>query len=208
MCYNNFKCYRKAVTAIMNGMKIISKDEFITDKASTCCFTGHRRRDLPFGGDTSKQGVRNLISTIHLLCREAYSRGIRTFITGMAEGADMICGSVIMDIIGSGECPGTRLVCALPYEGHIREIKLPRDRYVYSLLMQAASAVVVTGDIGDSGRYRERNRFMVENSSALIAVYKEKQRGSGTLQTINMAKRSGLDIHIIDLDKNPQFYCG
>lgn len=193
---------------MMRGIRTISGDEFITDRAATCCFTGHRRRDLPFEGDITKQGVKNLISTIHLLCREAYGRGIRTFITGMAEGTDLICGSVIMDMMGIGDLPGIKLVCALPYEDQLREIRLPRDRYIYGLLLQAASDVVVTGDISDSGRYRERNRFMVDNSSELIAVYKEKQRGSGTLQTINMAKRSGLDIHIIELDKNPQFYYG
>ena len=165
---------------MLDSVEIISAEEFYTEKASTCCFTGHRRRDLPFGGDISKQGVKNLISTIHLLCHEAYGRGIRTFITGMAEGSDLICGSVIMDMMHSED---------------------------HSLLLKMASAVVVTGDIGDSGRYRRRNQFMVNNSSELIAIYKEKQRGSGTLQTINMARHRELDIHIIELDRNPQFYC-
>ncbi|MCR5539635.1 MAG: DUF1273 domain-containing protein [Ruminococcus sp.] len=190
----------------MDNVDIISAEEFYTDKASTCCFTGHRRRDLPFEGDISKQGVKNLISTVHLLCHEAYGRGIRTFITGMAEGSDIICGSVIMDLMHSEDHPGIELICALPYEDQIREIKLPKDRYIYSLLLRMASAVVVTGNADDSGRYRRRNKFMVDNSSELIAIYKEKQRGSGTLQTINMAKRNGLDMHVIELDKNPQFY--
>ncbi|WP_296790896.1 SLOG family protein [Ruminococcus sp.] len=191
---------------MMDNVDIISAEEFYTDKASTCCFTGHRRRDLPFEGDISKQGVKNLISTVHLLCHEAYGRGIRTFITGMAEGSDIICGSVIMDLMHSEDHPGIELICALPYEDQIREIKLPKDRYIYSLLLRMASAVVVTGNADDSGRYRRRNKFMVDNSSELIAIYKEKQRGSGTLQTINMAKRNGLDMHVIELDKNPQFY--
>lgn len=191
---------------MMGNVDIISAEEFYTDKASTCCFTGHRRRDLPFEGDISKQGVKNLISTVHLLCHEAYRRGIRTFITGMAEGSDIICGSVIMDLMHSEDHPGIELICALPYEDQIREIKLPKDRYIYSLLLRMASAVVVTGNADDSGRYRRRNKFMVDNSSELIAIYKEKQRGSGTLQTINMAKRNGLDMHVIELDKNPQFY--
>ena len=191
---------------MMDNVEIISAEEFYTDKASTCCFTGHRRRDLPFEGDISKQGVKNLISTVHLLCHEAYGRGIRTFITGMAEGSDIICGSVIMDLMHSEDHPGIELICALPYEDQIREIKLPKDRYIYSLLLRMASAVVVTGNADDSGRYRRRNKFMVDNSSELIAIYKEKQRGSGTLQTINMAKRNGLDMHVIELDKNPQFY--
>lgn len=191
---------------MMDNVDIISAEEFYTDKASTCCFTGHRRRDLPFEGDISKQGVKNLISTVHLLCHEAYGRGIRTFITGMAEGSDIICGSVIMDLMHSEDHPGIELICALPYEDQIREIKLPKDRYIYSLLLRMASAVVVTGNADDSGRYRRRNKFMVDNSSELIAIYKEKQRGSGTLQTINMAKRNGLNMHVIELDKNPQFY--
>ena len=191
---------------MMDNVDIISAEEFYTDKASTCCFTGHRRRDLPFEGDISKQGVKNLISTVHLLCHEAYGRGIRTFITGMAEGSDIICGSVIMDLMHSEDHPGIELICALPYEDQIREIKLPKDRYIYSLLLRMASAVVVTGNADDSGRYRRRNKFMVDNSSELIAIYKQKQRGSGTLQTINMAKRNGLDMHVIELDKNPQFY--
>lgn len=189
-----------------DSIEIISAEEFYTERASTCCFTGHRRRDLPFEGDISKQGVKNLISTVHLLCHEAYVRGIRTFITGMAEGSDIICGSVIMDLMHSEDHPGIELICALPYKDQIREIKLPKDRYIYSLLLKMASAVVVTGNADDSGRYRRRNQFMVNNSSELIAIYKEKQRGSGTLQTINMAKRKGLDIHVIELEKNPQFY--
>lgn len=187
-------------------MNIIPADELITDKSTTCCFTGHRRRDLPFEGDASKQGVKNLISTIQLVCAQAYSEGYRTFITGMAEGADIMCGSVIMDMMNSSEYEGIGLICALPYREQRRELSFPTDRYVHSLLLDKAKAVVVTGNARDRGRYRVRNQFMVEHSSAIIAVYKAKQSGSGTLQTINMAKRAGLTAHIIGLDDNPQFY--
>ena len=54
--------------------------------------------------------------------------------------------------------------------------------------------------------YRIRNQFMVDNSSRIIGVYKEKEKGSGTLQTINMAKRAGIEMKIIYLDRNPVFY--
>ena len=47
---------------------------------------------------------------------------------------------------------------------------------------------------------------MVENSSRIIGVIKEKPFGSGTLQTINMAKRAGLEMKIISLEKNPHLY--
>lgn len=187
-------------------MNIIPADELITDRSSTCCFTGHRRRDLPFEGDPAKQGVRNLMSTIQLVCAQAYSEGYRTFITGMAEGADIMCGSVIMDMMSHKKYADIELICALPYREQRRELSLPTDRYLHSLLLDKARAVVVTGNAGDRGRYRTRNRFMVEHSSAIIAVYKAKQGGSGTLQTINMAKRAGLTAHVIGLEENPQFY--
>lgn len=190
----------------MRGLNIIPTDKLITDRQTTCCFTGHRKRDLPLEGDVSKQGVRNLISTIQLVCTQAYNEGYRTFVTGMAEGADLMCGSVIMDMMNYREFADIRLICALPYKEQRRELSQPTDRYIHSLLLNKAAAVVITGNAGDRGRYRIRNQFMVEHSSAIIAVYKAKQKGSGTLQTINMAKRAGLTTHIIELDKNPQFY--
>ena len=187
-------------------MNIIPKEELITDRSTTCCFTGHRKRDLPFGGDATKQGVRNLISTVQLVCTQAYNKGYRTFITGMAEGADIMCGSVVMDMMNCKEYADIRLICALPYRDQRRELSQPTDRYIHSLLLNKAEAVVITGNANERGRYRIRNQFMVEHSSAIIAIYKEKQSGSGTLQTINMAKRAGLAAHIIELEKNPQFY--
>ncbi len=184
----------------------VNKEQICIDKMRTCCFTGHRNRDLPYEGDINTQGMKNLISTVQLHCTAAYDAGCRYFITGMAEGVDIICGAVILDMMGHREYSDVRLICALPYAEQRREIKNSRERYIHSILLEKAEYVVVTGKIGDRGRYRERNRFMVDNSSRLIAVYREKQSGSGTLQTINMAKRAGLAVHVIELDKNPQFY--
>ena len=49
---------------------------------------------------------------------------------------------------------------------------------------------------------------MVDSSSRIIAVLKNKEKGSGTIQTINMAKRAGIDCRIVRLDDNPLFYIG
>ena len=187
-------------------LNLVDKDELMIDSRTACCFTGHRKRDLPFCGDLTKQGMKNLVSTVHLKCVEAYERGIRTFIAGMAEGADLMCGSVIMDMKGDSRYKDIRLICVLPYPEQRKELRSAPDRYIHSLMLESADAVTITGEIADPGRYRKRNQYMVDHSSALIAVYREKQCGSGTLQTINMARRAGSDIHIIDLDRNPQFY--
>ena len=184
----------------------ITIEQFTGDKAHTCCFTGHRNRDLPFSGDLSKPGMRNLISTVQMHIAEAYKEGFRYFITGVAEGVDIICGSIMLDMMGSRLYSGMKMICAMPYMEQRREIKDIRERYIHSILLKKAECVVVTGKVFDKGRYRVRNQFMVDNSSRLIAVYKQKPTGSGTLQTINMARRAGLGMRIVALDDNPLFY--
>jgi len=46
--------------------------------------------------------------------------------------------------------------------------------------------------------YRERNQYMVDQSDFLIAVLDKRQMASGTVMTINMAKRKSMEIQIID----------
>jgi hypothetical protein len=65
---------------------------------------------------------------------------------------------------------------------------------------------VIVSEKSDRERYKKRNQFMVDNSSRVIGVIKSKQFGSGTLQTVNMAKRAGLEIKMISLENNPQLY--
>ena len=186
----------------------VEAKDLVVDRERTCCFTGHRNRDLPFNGDLSTQGMRNLLSIVHFHIIEAYEAGSRNFMTGMAEGVDLLCGSVMFDVMNDKRYPNIKLYCVLPYAEQRRELNSVKDRYIHSLLMQCAEAVVVTGNACDKGRYRVRNQFMVDHSSRMIAVYKEKPAGSGTLQTINMARRAGLDMHIIRLDErdNSHFY--
>ena len=43
---------------------IVPAEEFFCNRDTSCCFTGHRDRDLPFGGDVHKQGMKNLLSML------------------------------------------------------------------------------------------------------------------------------------------------
>lgn len=183
-------------------MKCVELSDFSCIRNQTCCFTGHRNRDLPCGGDLTKLGMKRLVSMLHLLCEEAYRDGYRTFISGMAEGVDLICARIVHDMKCSGKFEGIRLVCALPYAQQYKEIKGAMDGYYYSLILSSCDEKIVVGQWGDKMRYKLRNQFMVDNSARIIGAYKYKERGSGTLQTINMARRAGLEMKIIALDNN------
>ena len=185
---------------------IVPANEFSCCRAATCCFTGHRDRDLPFGGDVHRQGMKNLLSMLVLMIKEAYADGCRTFISGMSKGIDLRCAEIVHSLSAQKEYSDMELVCVLPYAGQRSEMKTPLDSYTYSLLLESCSAVVITSPRYEKGCYKKRNSFMVDHSSRMIGVIREKAQGSGTLQTINMAKRAGLALNIISLDDNPVFY--
>lgn len=204
-----FMCYNKTDKVCSQGggeMEIIGVMDFYTDKYTTCCITGHRKRDLPFGGDLHKSGMKRLVSMLHLSIKESYDDGFRTFISGMAEGVDLLCAKIVYEMIARGEMPEAELVCALPYREQAKELADPLDKYVYSMIFSGCSRAVVVSEREDRDRYKLRNQFMVDNSTRVIGAFKQKKGGSGTLQTINMAKRAGLELKIIKLDENPVLY--
>ena len=173
----------------------MAEGQLTFNREKTCCFTGHRDRDLPFGGDRNTMGMKHLVSTLQLMIEEAERDGYDTFICGMAE--------IVHSLITHGH--KIRLVCAVPYEGQIRDIKELRDKYLYSMLRDIYPTAVMSEKFHREC-YKVRNLYMVERSSRLIGVYKHKEKGSGTLQTISMARKAGLDLRLIKLDGNPVYY--
>ena len=187
-------------------MKEVSVQAFSCDRLHTCCFTGHRSRDLPFGGDLRKQGMKCLASSLQLLIVEAIADGYNTFISGMSDGVDLLCAQLVMELAKSGRYGDIKLICALPYKEQFAEIVTTADKYKYPVVIDECDEKVIISDRTDRDRYKKRNSFMVENSSRIIGVMKEKPYGSGTLQTVNMAKRAGIEMKIISLEKNPHLY--
>lgn len=170
----------------------------------TCCFTGHRNNKLPFNGDRETQGMKRLVSSIHLHIEQAIDSGIQTFISGMAGGIDLICAEIIHNLI-SRKGLDINLVCAIPYKGQINELDNPIDKYIYNTIIQKANVIYISEN-RCQGCYKKRNQFMVDNSSMIIGVYHEDDRRSGTYQTISMAKKANLKTDLINLDNNPIYY--
>lgn len=185
---------------------VVCAEDFYCDRETSCCFTGHRSRDLPFQGNIRKQGMKCLVSMLTLLIEEACRDGYRTFISGMADGVDIICAEIVHDLAAHGKYPDLKLVCALPYAGQNAELSSALDRYRYSMLVATCDSLVLVSPRYEKGCYKARNQFMVDHSSRIIGAIKEKKTGSGTLQTVNMAKRAGLELNVISLDGSPVLY--
>ena len=158
------------------------KKEIKFCEAATAAFTGHRWYD-----SSRKHTVRKKIEEC---VREAYRNGITNFISGMAIGFDLLAAEVVLSL--RHECPAITLTAVLPFrEQASRFNELNKCRY-YKCLSQADDIVILSNDY-TAKCYLERDRFMVEHSSLLIACYDGRNRG-GTFWTVNYAARTGKNV--------------
>ena len=128
----------------------------------TCCFTGHRPHKLPFLLDEDHPQYRLLEQRLTKeILEKILMHDCDTFLTGMAQGVDMLCAELVLKLRKLIGVP-LRLVCVIPY------------------LAQAQR-----WDTAEQARYKSilaRNRFLVDHSMHIIAVYDGMSAG-GTKYT-------------------------
>lgn len=160
----------------------------------TCAFTGHRPRSFPWKGDETAPGCALLKKTLAEQIKLLADRGVTDWLSGMAQGVDLWAAEIVLDL--KEKNPTLCLHCVLPCEG--QERKWPaseRERY-HSILRQADEVIYVNREYHDDCML-ERNRYLVDHSSVLLAVYNGTHR-SGTGMTVRYAKRLGREVIVID----------
>lgn len=160
----------------------------------TCAFTGHRPRSFPWKGDETAPGCALLKKTLAKQIKLLADRGVTDWLSGMAQGVDLWAAEIVLDL--KEKNPALRLHCILPCEGQERKwLALERERY-HSILRQADEVIYVNREYHDDCML-ERNRYLVDYSSVLLAVYNGTYR-SGTGMTVRYAKRLGREVIVID----------
>lgn len=176
-------------------LDLLSANRF--DINHTCCFSGHRPEKLALGGDINSPQIRRLISMLYLEIESAINDGYTNFITGMARGVDLWAAGYIYE--KRIKNPNIKLICAIPYKGHGKSLK-NAEKWDYDNIVASADKVYILEDKYTKTCMQKRNHFMVDNSSRIIAVVENYRSGTG--QTIRYAKSKGIDVHIIDINKN------
>lgn len=163
-------------------------------KEFTCAFTGHRPKSFPWKYNETAPDCVLLKGVLAEQIKALADRGVTDFLSGMAQGVDLWCAQIVLDL--KEKNPALRLHCILPCEG--QEIKWPvaeRERY-HSILRQADEVVYVNRTY-HSDCMLERNRYMADRASILLAVYNGTQR-SGTGATVRYAQKQKRKVIIID----------
>ena len=159
------------------------------ERERTCCFTGHRAEKLPWRDNDRAAGCLALKAAIADVLSSLYAGGFRHFICGMATGADMYFGEAVCAL--REEHPDVTLEAAVPFQGQEKRWSACWQTR-YFRLAESCDAVTVLHTAYTPTCMMDRNRYMVDASRVLVAVYSGEP--GGTRSTMLYAMRQGLEI--------------
>ena len=173
-------------------MKEVLKEINEEMSAYIACFTGHRPQKLPWGFNENDERCIDMRNRTKKEIENAIKRGYHTFLCGMALGFDMLCAEIVLEL--KKKYPNIKLIGAIPCRNQKdRWIKSQQDRY--DKLVKQLDDIRCIYDKYVDGCMQERNQYMINNSSLVIALY--NGLGGGTKSTIDYAKKQGKEVVII-----------
>ena len=161
--------------------------------ASTAFFTGHRSQKLPWRFNEEDERCQAMKATLFTEIEKAIHKGYRTFLSGMALGFDMICAETVLTL--KEKYPDIKIIGALPCKTQDVKWRAKDRERNKSLLSRIDGVRCIYDEYIGAECMLERNRYMVNNSSLMIALFDGLP--GGTKSTIEYAKKQGLEIIVI-----------
>ncbi len=162
------------------------------ERSITCCFSGHRPQSLPWGYDESDEACCDTKNKILEAVMRLYDSGVKRFICGMAMGSDFYFAEAVCEAL-AGKC---ELIAAVPFAGQADRWPLAA-RIRYENIREMCSDVKILQEHYSYDCMMRRNRWMVDRSSCILAVYDGRMSG-GTHRTLMYALEKGLHADILN----------
>ena len=151
-----------------------------------CCFTGHRPEKL-------EQPETVIVEALEKEIRTAIADGFQTFISGMARGVDLWAAEIVLAFRDEGAA--VRLICASPYYGFENRWSWNwQERY--RRVMERADLVRFICPAYSRDCFQRRNKWMVDHSARVIAVYNGQP--GGTRNTVEYAQRHSVPLVVLE----------
>ena len=158
----------------------------------TCCVTGYRPRKLPFGYREQDQRCIALKAALLEQIEAAVQEGYTRFLTGMAEGVDLFFAEQVL-LLKSRGMP-IRLEAVVPCPDQCARW-IPAQKARYHRIFQACDWAYLVSERYSKDCMMKRNRFMVDHSDRVIAVF-DGQPG-GTARTVAYAEQRGRQVIVL-----------
>lgn len=149
----------------------------VMSRSTTIAFTGHRH----YRGEVD--------AALSALLQRCYEEGYRTFLCGMAVGFDLAAAEAVVAL--RSVYADVRLVAVIPFAGQAQRFS-ERAQRRYERVVEVADERVVLSPSFHRGCYQQRNLYMIDRASLLIAWY--NGTSGGTEQTYLAAQHRGLRI--------------
>ncbi len=163
------------------------------ERATTCCFTGHRPDKLPWGEQEDDPRCVRAKQAIAQALERAYAAGYRHFVCGMAKGSDLYFAQAVLEL--RDRRPEVTLEGVRPYEKQADSWSVA-DRQRYWAILDQCNYETLVQYHYDRFCLMRRNRYMVDRSARIIALYNGEPKG-GTAQTLAYALRKKLETDIL-----------
>ena len=162
----------------------------LINRDNTCSFSGYRPEKLPWGTSEDDPRCTALKARLKAIAERVVLSGIRHFICGMARGSDTyFCEAMLF--LREEKYPQVSVEAAIPYEEQASRW-FEEERSRYSLLLKQCDFVTCISREYTRNCMFRRNRYLVDSSSILLAVYDGKP--GGTKYTLEYAMRRGIEI--------------
>ena len=148
------------------------------DITKSVAFTGHRSERI------HQVGMLHLYLDIVSQVRRLYGLGYRYFLSGMAEGFDLLAAQTVADL--KAEYTDIRLIAVVPFRHQSNRYR-PENKSLYDRIMKTADETVILREDYRKGCFHHRNDYLIDNSEIVLA-YWDKQPYGGTYYTIGKAQ--------------------
>lgn len=157
-----------------------------------CCVTGHRSQGFPFARNESNALYAFYIYKLYNEIQNLIFNGYRSFITGMAEGADIDFAKAVLYYRDTMDIT---LEAAVPYPIAYTERK---SEYIEerNCILSACDKKTVISEYYFRGCMQKRNRYMVDKADIVLAIWNGRCAG-GTWNTIKYARSRNKSIKYI-----------
>jgi len=144
--------------------------------------------------DEENVAIKNMKLSLETHIKNAISDGYETFYSGVARGVDIIASEIVIEL--KKQYKHIKHFAVIPYEGQSDKwSKHWQNRY--SNVLANSDGKLILSEKYYKGCLNERNAFMVENSTRVIAVYTGGK--GGTYNTIQLAAKANKEIIFLTL---------
>lgn len=160
----------------------------------TCCFTGHRPQSLPFGFNESDPRCGLLKEQLRVTVLEKIRRdNVTHFMSGLALGVDTFAAEIVLEVIR--ENPVITLEGVIPcLDQPVRWYRNQKLRYCG--ILERCTKITVLQERYTYDCMHRRNRYMVDNSDFVIAVWNGRTGGTG--KTVRYAELKNVPVTVIN----------